>query len=57
MFQIILETDLKLFLSNICLVSITTSILMSSNNENLPLSKGFPNSNLAFYLKQMEKLN
>ena len=39
------------------LVIITTSILMPNNTRNLPLRKGFPNPNIAFYLKQMDKLN
>ena len=48
MFQINLETHLKLYFSNIFLVIITTSILMSNNTGNLPLRKGFQNSHLNF---------
>ena len=57
MFQINLETHLKLYFSNIFYVIITTSILMSNNTRNLPLRKGFKNPHLAFYLKQIDKLN
>jgi hypothetical protein len=57
MLQINLETHLKLYLSNIFLVIITTSILMSNNTGNLSLRKGFQNPHLAFYLKQIDKLN
>ena len=57
MFQINLETHLKLYFSNIFLVIITTSILLSNNTGNLPLRNGFQNPHLAFYLKQMDKLN
>ena len=57
MFQINLETHLKLYFSNIFLVIITTSILMSNNAGNLPLRKGFKIPDLAFYLKQMDKLD
>ena len=52
MFQINLETNLKLYSSNIFLVIITTSILLSKNTGNLPLRKGFQNPHLTFYLKQ-----
>ena len=54
MFKINLETHLKLYFSNICLVIITTSILMSNNTGKLPLRKGFQNLHLAFYPKQMD---
>ena len=57
MFQINLETHLELYFSNIFLVIITTSILLSNITGNLPLKKGFQNPHLAFYLKLMEKLN
>ena len=57
MLQINLETQLKLFFSNIILFIITTGILMSNNTRNLPLRKSFPNPHLAFYLKQMDKVN
>ena len=57
MFQINLETHLKLYFSNIFLVVITTSILLSNNTGNLPLRKGFQNPHIAFYLKQMNKPN
>ena len=48
MFQINLETQLKLYFSNTFLVIITTSILMSNNTGNLPVRKGFQNHHLAF---------
>ena len=51
MFQINLETQLKLYFSIIFLVIITTSILLSNNTGNLPLRKDFQNPHLAFYLK------
>ena len=57
MFQIYLETHLKLYFSNIFPVIITTNILLSNNTRNLPLRKGFQNPHFAFYLKQMDKLN
>ena len=58
MFQINLETQLKLYLSNTFLVIIKTSILMSKNTGNLLVRKGFQNPHLAFfYLLQMDKLN
>ena len=57
MFQINLETQLKLYFSNIILVIITTSFLMSNNTGNLPLRKGFLNPHLAFYPKQMDTVN
>ena len=57
MFQINLETHLKLYFSNIFLVIIKTSILMSKNTKKLPLRKGFQNPHLAFYLKQIDKPN
>ena len=41
MFLNILETHLKLYFSNIFLVIMTTSILLSDNTGNLPLRKGF----------------
>ena len=56
-FQINLETHLKMYFSNICLVIITNSILLSNNTGNLPLRKGFQNPHLAFYLKRMDMLN
>ena len=43
MFQINLETHLKLYFSNIFLVIITTSNSLSNNTGNLPLKKGFQN--------------
>ena len=57
MFQINLETQLKLYFSNIILFIITTSILISNNTGNLPLRKGFQNPHLAFYPKQMNTVN
>ena len=57
MFQINLETHLKLNFSNIFLFIITSSILLFNNTRHLPLRKGFQNPHLAFYLKQMGKLN
>ena len=57
MFQINLNTHLKLYFSNIFLVNITTSILMSNNAGNLPKRKCFQNPHLAFSLKQMDKIN
>ena len=57
MFQNNLETHLKLYFSNIFLVIITNTILLSNNTGNLPFRKGFQNPHLAFYLKQMDKLN
>ena len=57
MFQINLETQLKLYFSNIILGIITNSILMSNNTGNLLLKKGFPNIHLAFYPKQMDTVN
>ena len=57
MFQINLETQFKLYFSNIFLVIIKSSILMSNNTGNLPLRKGFQNPHLAFYPKQMDMVN
>ena len=57
MFQIHRETHLKLHFFNIFLVNITTSILMLNSNKDLPLRKSFQNPQIAFYLKQMDKLN
>ena len=57
MFQINIETQLKLNLSNTILVIITTSVLMFNNTGNLPLRKGFQNTHLAFYPKQMDTVN
>ena len=57
MFQITLETQLKLNNSNNFLVAITTIVLMSDNTGNIPMIKGFQNPHLAFYLQQIYKLN
>ena len=58
MFQVSLETHLKLYLSNIFLVIIKKNrSLRSKTTGNLPLRKGFQNPHLAFYLKQMDKPN
>ena len=57
MFQITLETQIKLYISDNFLVTITTIVLMSDNTGNIPITKGFQNPHLAFYLKQMDKLN
>ena len=57
MFQITLETQIKLYISNNCLVTITTIVLMSDNTGNIPIIKGFQNPHLAFYLQQIYKLN
>ena len=57
MFQINLETPLRLYSSNNFLVIIKTNILLSNNTGNLPLRNGFQNPHLAFYLKQMDKPN
>ena len=40
-FQINLETQVKLYISNIILGIITISILMSNNTGNLPLNLGW----------------
>ena len=57
MFQVSLETHIKLIFSNSFLVIIKSSILRSNNTGNLPLRKGFQNPHIAFYLKQMDKPN
>ena len=57
MFQLNLDTNLKLYFSNSFLAFIITSILMSNNTGNLRLGKSFQNPHLAFYLKQMDKPN
>ena len=57
MFQVSLETHLKLYFSNIFLVIIKNIILRSNNAGNVHLEKGFQNPQLAFYLEQMDKSN
>ena len=57
MFQITLETQIKLYISNNFLVTITTIVLMSDNTGYIPIIKGFQNPHLAFYLQQIYKLN
>ena len=57
LFQVSLEIQLKLNLSDISLVIIKNSILGSNNTGNLSLIEVFQNPHLAFYLKQMDKPN
>jgi hypothetical protein len=52
-----LETQIKLFISNNFLVTITTIVLLSDNTRNIPIIKGFQNPHLAFYLQQIYNLN
>ena len=56
MFQITLETQIKLYISNNFLVNITTIVLISDNTGNIPITKGCQDPQLAFYLQQMYKL-
>ena len=48
MFQIAVETQIKLYVSNNFLVIITAIVLMSDNIGNIPFIKGFQNPHLAF---------
>ena len=57
MFQVTLETKIKMYLLNNFLITITTFVLMSDNTGNIPIIKGVQNPHLAFYLKQIYKLN
>ena len=57
MFQISLKTQIKLYISNKFLVTITSIVLMSDNTGNIPIIKGFQNPYLAFYRQQIYKLN
>ena len=57
MFQITLETQIKLYISNNFLVTVTTIVLMSDNTGNIPIKKGFQNPHLAFNLQQIYKLD
>ena len=50
MLHIHLETQLKLDFSNIILVIITTSIVLSNNTKILPFKKFFENAHFVFYL-------
>ena len=57
MFQITLETQIKLYISNNFLVTITAIVLMSDNTGNILMIKGFQNPHHAFYLQQIYKPN
>ena len=56
MFQITLETQIKLYISNNFLLTITTIVLMSNNTGYIPIIKGLQNPHLALYLQQIYKL-
>ena len=56
MFQINIETHLKLYFSNIFLVIITTSISLSNNTGNLPLKRVSKILTLPFILNKWTSL-
>ena len=56
MFQITLQTQIKMYISNNFLLTITTIVLMSDNNENLPMIKGFKILTLPFIVKKYTSL-
>ena len=51
MFQVTLKTQIKLYMSNNFLVTITTTVLMSDITGNIPIIKGFQNPHLGIKKK------